>query len=282
MKEKCIHIVSDSTGETAATIAKAALVHYSQKQIEPRIMRYNNVRETQQIDTILQKANVAKDMFIYTIVDSKLRQYFHQLCTEKHLFSVDLLGPLLNNLNLFLETSLSDPQAGILRALDQQYHKRIEAIEYTVKHDDGNLPQELDEADIVLVGVSRSSKTPLSIFLGHKGWKVANIPLVLHGPLPRELFATDQRKIIGLSIDVRKLQKIRKNRLYKIGKGNPEYANLKYLIEEMEYSEILFKKNRKWPIIDVTDRALEETATEVTRIICQRMGLSDEVLLKNL
>ena len=278
-KEKCIHIISDSTGETATAITRAALVHYSQEQMEARITRYNDIRNFQQIDAILQKANVEKDMFIYTIVDSKLRQHIRELCAEKNIFSVDLLGPLLNNLNRFLGTSLKDPQAGILRAIDQQYHKRIEAIEYTVKHDDGNLPQEWDEADIVLVGVSRSSKTPLAIFLGHKGWKVANIPLVLHSPLPRELFEIDQQKIIGLSIDVTKLQKIRRNRLHKIGQKSPKYANLEYLMEEMEYSEFLFKKNRKWPIIDVTDRALEETATEVTRIICKRLGLSGDLLL---
>ena len=279
MKEKCIHIISDSTGETAATITKAALVHYSQKEMEARITRYNNVRKIEQIDAILQKANVEKDMFIYTIVDFKLHQHIHQLCKMKNLFSVDLLGPLLSNLTRFLGVSLTEPQVGILRAIDKQYHKRIEAIEYAVKHDDGNLPQEWDEADIVLVGVSRSSKTPLSIFLSHKGWKVANIPLVLHSPLPKELFEIDQQKIIGLSIDVTKLQKIRQNRLHKIGQRSPEYANLKYLMEEMEYSEFIFKKNRKWPIIDVTDRALEETATEVTRIICKRRGLSGENLL---
>ena len=278
-KEKHLHILSDSTGETAATITRAALVHYSQKQITTQVTRYNNVREAQQIDAILKKASVERDMFVYTLADTKLRKYLLQLCEEKKLFSVDLLGPLLDSLSHFLETDLSNPQAGILRVLDEQYYKRIAAMEYAVKHDDGNLPEDLGEADIVLVGVSRSSKTPLSIFLSHKGWKVANIPLILHSPLPKELFSIDQRKVIGLSIDIQKLQKIRRKRLHKIGKSSAEYANLRHLIKETEYSEYIFKKNRKWPIIDVTDRALEETATEVARVICKRLGLSHEVLL---
>jgi regulator of PEP synthase PpsR (kinase-PPPase family) len=159
------------------------------------------------------------------------------------------------------------------------YFKRIEAIEYTVRHDDGKTLNELDKADIVLVGISRTSKTPLSIFLSHKGWKVANIPLVPGSPLPLQLFKIDQRKIIGLIIDIDSLQRIRKNRLEKFGQDSGgEYASIQQILKEIEYAENLFKQNKRWPVFNVTERALEETASEIVRLIASRMGLPESVL----
>jgi hypothetical protein len=150
----------------------------------------------------------------------------------------------------------------------------VEAIEFAVKHDDGKLLTDLDKADIILVGISRTSKTPLSLFLSHKGWRVANIPLVPGSPLPEELFKVDQRKIVGLIIDPDSLQKIRRNRLERI-KQDPgsDYARIDKIFEEIDYAKELFSKNKRWPVFNVTERALEETATEITRIICTRMGL---------
>jgi regulator of PEP synthase PpsR (kinase-PPPase family) len=163
--------------------------------------------------------------------------------------------------------------------VDDRYYKRIEAIEYTVKHDDGKTFSELEKADIILVGISRTSKTPLSIFLSHKGWKVANIPLVLNTPLPKELFDVDQRKIVGLIIDIESLQRIRKNRLEKFGQDpGGEYASLSHIVKEIEYAHQIFKQNKKWPVFNVTERALEETATEITRIVAARMGWPDSAL----
>jgi len=148
-----------------------------------------------------------------------------------------------------------------------------------VKNDDGKTLTELGKADIILLGISRTSKTPLSIFLSHKGWKVANIPIVLNQPLPEELFKVDQRKIVGLSIDEASLQRIRKIRLEKFGQDpGGEYASIAHILKEIEYSQDLFKQNRRWPVFNVTDRALEETATEITRIVATRMGLPDSVL----
>jgi len=167
---------------------------------------------------------------------------------------------------------------GILRMVDERYFKRVEAIEYTVKHDDGKCLTDLDDADIILVGVSRTSKTPLSIFLSHKGWKVANVPLVLNSPLPESLFKVDQRKIVGLLIDSDSLSKIRRNRLEKFGQDpGGEYARLGYIEKEIQYAQELFKQNRRWPVFNVTERALEETAAEIVRIIASRMGLPDKM-----
>ena len=172
-----------------------------------------------------------------------------------------------------------EPQAGLLRTVDDRYFKRIEAIAYTVKHDDGKTFSELDKADIVLVGISRTSKTPLSIFLSHKGWKVANIPLVLGTPLPPQLFEIDQRKIVGLIIDVESLQRIRKNRWEKFGHDpGGDYASLAHITSEIDYAHQIFKQNKKWPVFNVTERALEETATEITRIVAARMGWPDSAI----
>ena len=129
------------------------------------------------------------------------------------------------------------------------------------------------------MGLSRTSKTPLSIFLSHKGWRVANIPLVLNQPLPEEIFKVDQRKIVGLLIDIPSLQKIRRNRLEKFGTDpGGEYASMSYIENELAYAEELFKKNRRWPVFNVTERALEETASEITRIVASRMGWPDSAL----
>jgi regulator of PEP synthase PpsR (kinase-PPPase family) len=164
--------------------------------------------------------------------------------------------------------------------VDEKYFKRIEAIEYTVRHDDGKILGDLDQADIVLIGISRTSKTPLSIFLSHKGWKVANVPLVINTPLPEELFKIDQRKVVGLMIDGDTLLRIRRKRLEKFGQDpGGEYASTRYIEQEMEYAQALFKKNRKWPVFNVTDRALEETAAEILRIVASRMDLPYDQML---
>jgi regulator of PEP synthase PpsR (kinase-PPPase family) len=149
----------------------------------------------------------------------------------------------------------------------------------TIKHDDGKTFAELDKADIVLVGISRTSKTPLSIFLSHKGWKVANVPLVLDTPLPEELFKIDQRRVVGLIIDMDSLQRIRKSRLEKFGQDpGGSYASMQHISNEIEYAEKIFKQNRRWPVFNVTERALEETASEIVRIIAARLGLPDSVI----
>ena len=218
-------------------------------------------------------------MLIYTVVSPQLRNKIRDLAREKGLFFIDLLGPLLGELGSYLGVTGEEHKVGALRAVDERYFRRIEAIEYTVKHDDGKCLTDLDKADIILVGLSRSSKTPLSIFLSHKGWKVANVPLVLNQPLPEELFKVDQRKIVGLLIDLPSLQKIRRNRLEKFGTDpGGEYASMSYIENELAFAEDLFRKNKRWPVFNVTERALEETASEITRIVANRMGWPDSAL----
>lgn len=277
MKKGIVYIISDSTGETAATMTRAALVQFPESDIT--LFRYKNIRNEQQIESLIEEAFQSHAMLIYTMVSPQLRLKIRTLASEKGLFSFDLLGPLLGELGSYLGVTDEKHQVGILRAVDERYFRRIEAIEYTVKHDDGKCLTDLDKADIILVGISRTSKTPLSIFLSHKGWKVANIPLVFNQPIPEEVFKVDQRKVVGLLIDISILQRIRRNRLEKFGTDpGGEYASMSYIENELAYAEELFKKNKRWPIFNVTERALEETASEITRIVASRMGWPDSAL----
>lgn len=278
MANGCVYIISDSSGETATTMIRAALVHYPDHDI--KIIRCKNVRTDSQIESLVDEAFQNRAFLVYTVVSPQLRNKLRDLASEKGLHFLDLLGPLLGELDSYLGVTSGSHKVGLLRAVDERYFKRIEAIEYTVKHDDGKCLTDLDKADILLVGVSRTSKTPLSIFLSHKGWKVVNIPLVLNQPLPEEIFKVDQRKIVGLLIDMPNLQKIRRNRLEKFGTDpGGEYASLSYIEKELEYAEGIFRVNKRWPIFNVTERALEETASEIVRIVASRMGWPDTMLL---
>jgi [pyruvate, water dikinase]-phosphate phosphotransferase / [pyruvate, water dikinase] kinase len=272
-----IYIISDGTGETASTMIRAALVQYPDKDIH--LVRCKNIRTENQVDPLIQECFERQGLIVYTVVSESLRTKIREKANEKSIPAIDLLGPVLHVLDAYFGQSTHAPQAGLLRAVDSQYYKRIEAIEYTVKHDDGKTLSDLDLADIVLVGISRTSKTPLSVFLSHKGWKVANVPLVLNTPLPKELFTVDQRKIVGLIIDMDSLQRIRKNRLEKFGQDpGGEYASMSHIAQEIEYAHEIFKVNKRWPVFNVTERALEETAAEITRIVAARMGLPDSVI----
>ena len=271
-----IYIISDGSGETAATMIRAALVQYQQPDIQ--IVRCKNVRTESQAETIIEECYSRRGVVVYTVASPQMRLRIKEAATEKGLLSYDLLGPLLEVLDQYFGVT-SGSRVNVLRTTDEMYFKRIEAIEYTVKHDDGKVLSDLDKADIILVGISRTSKTPLSIFLSHKGWKVANVPLVPGSPLPEELFKVDQRRVVGLIIDMESLQRIRKNRLEKFGQDTGgEYASMAQISKEIEYAEQLFKQNRRWPVFNVTERALEETASEIVRVIAARLGLPDSVL----
>lgn len=272
-----VYIVSDGTGETAAIMTRAALVHYN--DVDFHIVRNKNIRTEEQADTVIEEAFKKRAFIVHTIVTPPLRHYIEKKASEKDLFQIDLLGPLLMQMDDFLGISPHGERrvAGRLRTVDESYFKRVEAIEYTVRHDDGKISNDLDQADIILVGISRTSKTPLSLFLGYKGWKVANVPLVPDVPIPKQLEEIDQRRIVGLTIDPASLQRIRANRLEKFGQdpgGN--YARIDKIYEEQEYAKKIFKKNKRWPVFNVTDRALEETASEITRIVCQRLGIKNK------
>jgi [pyruvate, water dikinase]-phosphate phosphotransferase / [pyruvate, water dikinase] kinase len=273
-----IIVVSDGTGETAATIIRAALVQFSDRQVN--LVRCKNVRTQEQVEAIIEEARTRNAAVVYTVVNKSLRDCIQDTCDRGGVPHLDLFGPLLGMLSHYFVADKKQMTPGLLRAVDEKYFRRIDAIEYTVKHDDGKELSGLSKADIILVGISRTSKTPLSVFLSHKGWKVANVPIVLGVPPPKELFEVDQKKVVALTIDLEKLARIRANRLQKLGQDlTSDYASDMHISRELEYANELYSKNRRWPVFDVTEKALEETATEITRLIAARQGKNDDTEL---
>lgn len=267
-KNVSIFTVSDGTGETGLNIVKAVRVQFPDADIH--IERFNKIRTREKLEWILQAAKLKSALLVATLVDPELRVFLISRSMQLEVKVVDLLFPLLEALSVQIGHR---PTAipGLLRQLDADYFKRISAMEFTVHHDDGILSNDIDDADIILVGVSRTSKTPLSMYLGHKGYKVANVPIIPDVVLPDKLFQVNQDKIIGLVIDPTRLAEIRGARMNTAGAKNMgDYANPDKIFEELEWSRELFKKNKRWPVFDVTGKALEEIAVEIESVILNR------------
>ncbi len=262
-------VISDGTGETASAITRAAMTQFQDKEIF--FTRYKNIRTKEQIDAIFQEAAIHHDIVVYTIVSVELRAYIAELSKRDHVRSVDVMGPLLTVFSNFFEAE-PNYQPGLLHAVNDQYFKRVAAIEFTLNHDDGRNINSLEEAEVVLVGISRTSKTPLSMYLSLEGIKTVNVPIVMGVILPEKLFQVDQRKIFGLTIDPDELFKIRKNRLSRLGLSNDEgdYADISKVTQEIEWANRIFSENKRWPVFNVTGKALEETAAEIMKLLNMR------------
>jgi hypothetical protein len=190
-----------------------------------------------------------------------MRDSATEYCLKNKIYHLDILGPLINNLSSYLRLEpLETPT--LLRKVDERYFKRIDAIEYTMGHDDGRGVERLKDADVVLVGLSRTSKTPTSLFLAQEGYKAANVPIVPGIPLPEELFEIDQHKIVCLNVDPEVLQKVRRVR-QKHSALKPSYSDFRKVFGEVEYVWDLVKKNRSWTVVDTTNKSIEETAWEI-------------------
>jgi [pyruvate, water dikinase]-phosphate phosphotransferase / [pyruvate, water dikinase] kinase len=274
--EMKIIIISDGTGETASLMTKAAVIQFSDREIA--YTRYKNIRTQIQIESIFQDAASKNDVIVYTLVSPELRKFTQEMAQKYSVPAIDLLGPLLNSLAAFFESSpMSQP--GLTHSVNEQYFRRIAAMEFTIHHDDGKFLEGLPESDIVILGISRTSKTPLSMYLSMQGFKVSNIPIVRGIPLPKELDRVDPNRIICLTIQADVLHTIRKARLDRLGKdprdhSNESYASMEHVVGDIEYATEIFRQNRKWPVFDVSGKALEETATEVIRIIEARKKIA--------
>jgi regulator of PEP synthase PpsR (kinase-PPPase family) len=265
-------IVSDGTGETASNIVQAAMVQFG--EFEPSYLRYKNIRTEKQIAAIFEDLQSERDLVIFTLVSASLRTMLLQKSREKNISCVDLLGSLLTGLANFFGTQ-PKMVAGLLHDVNENYFLRIDAMEYTISHDDGRDLTHLDAADLVILGVSRTSKTPLSMYLSTKGWKVANIPIIAGFTIPKEIFEIDQKKIVCLTIDLDDLAAIRRARLERLGhERGGEYADPQKVSDEIDYANELFRKNRKWPVFNVTGKALEETASEIVKLMSNRVSVS--------
>lgn len=257
---QAIYLLSDATGETAEKMVLAALTQFRDKPV--RLIRVNNVRTKNQVYESLDEALGNGALVVYTIVNRELAQLVHDECDGLGLTSIDLLTPLLMKVAHCVGRSPKETP-GLLHGVDEAYFRRIEAIEFTVKQDDGQEPRNLYQADIVLVGISRTSKTPLSIYLAHRGWKVANVPLVKGIDPPSELFEIDPKRIAALIIDPQRLVEVRAARLRNLGQDpRAAYADYEEIEEELRFAKKFFR-GHPWAVIDVSSKAVEETANEV-------------------
>lgn len=267
-----IFIISDGTGDTAEKVVRAALRQFRGHLVLVRT--HPNVTTAEELHGALLKAARQRAMVVSTLVRDEMREQARRMSVELGVAHCDLIGDLLGSMGNFLD-GVAEGVPGLLHQADERYFRRVEAVEFTVKCDDGKEPRMLPEADIVLVGVSRTSKTPLSTFLAHKGYKVANVPIVLDRPPPAQLFRVDQRRVFALHIDPPALQAIRRARLRAMGMGRTtNYGDIDYILAELEYAGDLFRGNPEWPVIDVTAKAVEETAGVILGILRER-GLAE-------
>ncbi len=260
-----IYLISDSTGETLERIFLALKAQF--KNIEYKIHSYSFTRTENQILRILEDAQTNKNSIIlYTIVDNNLAKYLANTSDDKKIPCFGVLGNLILNFSKILNQKASHEPSG-QHILNEEYYDRIEAIQFTMNHDDGNLLNEIDNSDIILVGVSRTSKTPTSIYLANKGFKTSNIPLVNENSLPEKLKKNPQFTcVVGLSTEPERLADLRKNRMYSIKESeNTKYTNLDDIKEEVINAKKTFQKYR-WPVIDVTRKSVEETAASIIKI----------------
>jgi hypothetical protein len=259
-----IFAVSDATGATAEMVVRAALAQFQVAEVE--ILRLPNIQTVGEVRRAIETAQASKGIIVHTLVSEELRHAVLREGRERGVETIDLIGPLL----LRLSNQLRMPplvQPGLFRQLGQEHLHRIEAIEYTFKHDDGQDPLGLDRAEIVFVGVSRTSKTPLSLYLAGKGWRVANVPVILHLPLPGRLMTIDQGRIVGLIVGVERLVELRRDRLErKLAPVAEAYAKVEKVRAELSYSRSLFRK-AGWPVIDMSCKSIEEAASEVLTLV---------------
>ena len=260
-----IFLISDSTGETIDRIFTALKAQF--KDFSYKTQQFSFTRTENQISEILKEAKTKKNTIIlYTLVDQKLALFLNELSKKNNIPCFGVLGELIENFSKILnKQSLNIPSRQ--HKLNEEYYERVEAIQFTMRHDDGNDVKDIEESDIILLGVSRTSKTPTSIYLANRGYKTSNIPLVNENSIPEKI-KKNKKKIcvVGLTTDPERLIDLRKNRLRSLKENEKtDYTNLKKISEEVKTARKTFKKY-KWPVIDVTRKSVEETAASIIKI----------------
>ncbi len=262
-----IHLVSDSTGETLSTIAKAVLVQYKNLNFQQHI--HSLVRSKKQIESVYEEIKEKPGIILCTLYDTELKKTLQSLCDELSIPLIDPLDIIHKSLTSVYGIKGS-PIVGGQHQLNSEYFERIDAMNYTLAHDDGVISGDLNAADVILVGVSRTSKTPTSIYLANRGIKTANIPFVNNIPLPPELDNAENPMIVGLVATPERIIQIRKNRLMALNaKDDSSYVDKRLVSEEILKAKKLFESN-DWPVIDVTRKSIEETAAEVMLLLRAR------------
>ena len=262
-----LHMISDATGETLVTIAKAVRVQYSQVRAVEHI--HPLVRSRRELDRVLKDVEASPGIVLYTIVNEELAGALEQFCKKINVPCVPVLRTILQVFGSYLGTPSTPTVAG-QHVLDADYFRRIEALNFTMLHDDGHLPENLDDADILLVGISRTSKTPTSIYLANRGYKTANVPLVPGVPLPPKLEKATDAFVVGLVASADRIAQVRQNRVLEHAAAHLDrYVDREAIAAEIAETRQLCAR-RGWPVIDVTRRSIEETAAAILRLYHDR------------
>lgn len=259
-----IFAASDATGVTAERVVHAALTQFDASQVS--VTRVGGIRTAEQIRAVVAQAARVRGFIVHTFVSEELRRIILHEGRDHNVTTIDLMGPLLARLS---ELLAAPPRAepGLFNPFDSSYMQRIDAIDFTVRHDDGRNIFDLDRAEIVLVGVSRTSKTPLSFYLGYRGWKVANVPIILGVEPPGELLKLPRGRAVGLIVRAERLAELRKARAARLGTLPQGYADLDHIRKEMDYAFRIFEQRKDWPLVDVTTKSIEEAAVEIVTLL---------------
>jgi regulator of PEP synthase PpsR (kinase-PPPase family) len=265
-----LHLVSDSTGETLITVARAASAQYASASPVEHI--YPAVRTSKQLERVLDEIAEAPGLVLYTLLDQELIGLLEDKCRDLGLPCLSVLGPVLRLFETYLGAE-STYRVGAQHILNAEYFQRIDALNYTMMHDDGQLfaAEEIEQADVVLVGVSRTSKTPTSIYLANRGIKTANVPLVMGVPIPSHLTSLKHPLVVGLYASPERIVQIREHRMLGLRAqfNDDQYVDRKAVTEEIAFSRRLCAKHN-WPLIDVTRRSIEETAAAIMALLAER------------
>jgi len=263
-----LHLVSDSTGETLITVARAVAAQYA--NVTPVEHVYPLVRSQKQLDRVLDEIEESPGIVLFTLLEKDLVQRLEAKCKEINLPSLSIIGPVMQLFEAYLGAATAG-RVGAQHVLNAEYFKRIDALNYTMMHDDGQHVEGLEEADVVLVGVSRTSKTPTSIYLANRGVRTANVPLVQGIPPPHQLENLKKPLVVSLHATPERLIQVRQNRLLSMGAGpsSEEYVDRQAVADEVAYARRLSAKFN-WPQLDVTRRSIEETAAAVLKLYSDR------------
>ncbi len=262
-----LHLVSDATGETLNSVTKAATAQFDGGI--PIEHTYALVRTTRHLDRVLSQIEDMPGIVIYTLVNYELRDMLEQRCADLQLPCLSVLDPVIQIIGTYLGAEISHRPGG-QHSLNAEYFQRIEALQYTMAHDDGQSVHDLHAADIILLGVSRTSKTPTCIYLANRGLKAANIPIVPNIPLPQKLTSLSKPLIVGLTTNPDRLVQVRRNRLLSLNENDEtSYTDMDLVMEEVRYARRLYAQNN-WPVIDVTRRSIEETAAAIMNLLSNR------------
>jgi len=255
-----IFAVSDGSGSTAERVVQAALTQFKGASVV--IERRSQVRTEEAVRRVVKEAAAANGCVVHTLVLDTLREQMVRAGRIHNVETIDLMGPLLARLSQQLAVSPAE-KPGLFRQLNKEYFRRIESMEFAFHHDDGRRTHELGRAELILVGVSRTFKTPLSIYLAFKGWFVANVPIIYEKPLPPSVLELSPSKVFGLQIDPNRLAELRQARQERWGTALGPYADPEFVRREAAYAEGVFRAHPRWRTIDVTDKPIEEIASEI-------------------